>query len=77
MNPKLGTERRGHPAHTNDFTGISASEYVCEGGRGWEIRNIDLCQVSKLVLGPEEAAWAHRVYWEERKGKMENQLKPG
>lgn len=56
MNPKLGTGGRGHPAHTNNFTGISASEYVCEGGRGWEIRNIDLCQVSKLVLGPEEAA---------------------
>ena len=34
-NPKLGTDRGGHPAHANNLAGISASEYVCEGGRGW------------------------------------------
>ena len=51
MNPKLGTEGQWHPAHTNNLTGVSASGYVCLGGRGWEIRNTDLCPVSDWFLG--------------------------
>lgn len=34
MNTKLETGGRGHSAHTNNLTGITAFEYVCEGGRG-------------------------------------------
>lgn len=38
MNPKLGTEGGGHPVHTNNVTGIIASQYISEGSRDWKIK---------------------------------------
>lgn len=63
MNPKFGTEEGGCLAHTNNLTGISASEYVCKGGRSWKILEIqNFVKLSKLeVPGQLETAWGHSM----------------